>query len=201
MNPIRNLLLATALVVLIPTKSSAALIVQLERSGNDISLAFDSQAGTNYQLQVSTNLSQWDDRGAVIAGDGGSKTQLVSNLGQPQAFFRIKASQPAADLAPSVAEFTAVVVGKSVLSYSFLSATRFSWSGETGNWTYTKTGNNTARLVLTYDSDGNNPAAYREEVLMTFQTSTQGYYRYSEFYSNIEYAGSVSNGTFDLGGP
>jgi hypothetical protein len=182
-------------------KTPADLMLQFESTGNDLRLLFNSQAGTNYQFQVSTNLSSWADLGTVIAGDGSSKTQVVSTAGQRMSFFRIQATATSTGPAPSDTEFTAVVVGKNVLGYSFLNATRFNWFGELGNWDYTKTGSTTGKLVFTYDEDGNNPAIYREEVVLTFQTSTQGTFRYSEFNFGVEDTGSVSTGPFDLSSP
>ena len=182
-------------------EAPANLMLRFEPAGADLRLIFDSQTGTNYQFQVSTNLSSWTDWGTVITGDGLSKTQVVSTTSQRVEFFRVRGTQTSAGPAPSDAEFTAVVVGKIILGYSFQNATRFSWFGELGNWDYTRTDSTTGLLVFTYDSDGNNPAVYREEVVLTFQTSTQGTFRYSEYNFGFEDAGSVSTGTFDLINP
>jgi len=182
-------------------ESSANLVLRFEPAGANLRLMVDSQPGTNYQLQVTTNLSSWTDLGTLITGDGLTKTQLVSTAGQRMAFFRVRATTTAAGPAPSDAEFTTVVVGKTVLGYSFLNATRFNWFGELGNWDYTRTDSTTGKLVFTYDEDSNNPAIYREEVILTFQTSTQGTFRYSEFNFGVEDANSVSTGTFDLVNP
>jgi len=137
----------------------------------------------------------------VISGDGSSKTQAVSTAGQRMSFYRIKATATSTGLAPSDTEFTALVVGKTVLDYSFLNATRFNWFGELGNWDYSKIDSTTGKLVFTYDEDGNNPAIYREEFILTFQTSTQGTFRYSEFNFGFEDPGSVSTGPFDFSNP
>ena len=139
--------------------------------------------------------------GTVITGDGLSKTQTVSTVGPPVAFFRVRASQASTGPAPTAAEFTALVVGKTLFTYTFVNATRFNWSGELGNWDYAKASASSGKLVFTYDADGNNPAIYREEITMTFETVTQGTFRYSEFTGNVEDSGSVWTGPFNLGPP
>lgn len=174
------------------------LLLRIEPASADLSLIFDSQSGTKYQFQVSTNLTNWTDFGTVIPGDDSSKTQMVSTAGRQMGFYRVQATATSTGPAPSDTEFSNMVVGNTVLGYFFVSATRFDWYGETGDWDYSKTDGTTGKLVFTYDEDGNNPAVYREEVVLTFQTSTQGTYRYSEFYNGSEYAGSVSTGPFDL---
>lgn len=198
----RTLILWSVLSIAGAMELSATPILQCEPVGNNLRLIFTSQTGTNYQLQVSTNLLIWEDSGGLITGNGLSQTQTVSTLNQPMAFFRVRATQTSADVAPSTAEFTALVVEKMLFDYSMLSPTRFSYVDNTGtfpgNWTYTKTSGDQATLVFTYDDGNNDPTAYREEILLTFQTPTQGSYRYSEYYSNFEYLPSVSTGQFDL---
>lgn len=177
------------------------LVLRCEPAGAYLYLFFDSQTATNYQLQTSTNFSTWTDSGTVIIGDGSSKTQVVSIAGQPMAFLRLQATPTSPDLAPSAAEFTQLVVGQAVLGYTFVDPSRFHWFEEWGDWHYTKTGATTGKLVFTYDEDDNNPALYREEIVLTFQTRTLGTFRYSEFNLGVELPGSVSTGPFDLGGP
>lgn len=201
MKVIRMLITSVVLCVAGAMETAADLMLRFQPAGNDLRLFFDSQTGTNYQFQVSTNLSNWADLGAVITGDGLSKTQVVSSADQRMAFFRVRGTQTSGVTAPSDAEFTQVVIGKTVLGYTFLNATRFNWFGELGNWDYTKTGSTTGKLVFTYDGDGNNPSIYREEVILTFQNPTQGTFRYSEFNFGVEVSSSVSTGPFDLGGP
>jgi hypothetical protein len=201
MKTIHILILSSVLSIVGAMKVKSALILQCQPAGANLRLIFNSQTGTNYQFEVSTNLANWADWETLITGDGLSKTQTVSTVGQPMAFFRVRASQASAGTAPSDAEFTALVIGKTRFYYTFEDATHFHWQTETGHWDYTKTSGSTGKLVVTYDEDGNNPAVYREEIVLTFQTSTQGTYRYSEFYSGVEYPGSVSTGPFDLSGP
>ena len=89
--------------------------------------------------------------------------------------------------APSSSEFEILAVGKAIedTDYVFTSSTRFSWFGETGNWSYARTGANAATLILTYDEDANNSSIYREEVLLTFTTANTGTYNYGEYNSNV----------------
>ena len=199
MNPMRVLIMSIVLCVAGARETAADLVLRFEPAGHDLRLIFDSQTETNYQFQVSTNLSNWADLGTPITGDGLSKTQVVSTASQWMAFFRVRGSQASAGTAPADAEFTQAVVGRTVLGYTFLNATRFIWFGESGNWDYTKTGSTTGKLIFTYDEDGNNPALYREEIILTFQSPTQGTFRYSEFNFGVEHPGSVSTGSFDLG--
>jgi hypothetical protein len=201
MKAIRILIPSVVLWMVGAMEAPASLLLRFEPAGVNLRLIFDSQTGTNYQVQISTNLSGWTDLGTVITGDGLSKTQVVSTAGQRLAFFRVRGTQTSAGPAPSDAEFTAVVVGKIILGYSFQNATRFSWFGELGNWDYTRIDSMTGKLIFTYDEDGNNLAIYREEVVLTFQTPTQGTYRYSEFNFGVEDAGSVATGMFDFNNP
>lgn len=201
MKTIRILILSTVLTAVGAMEVKSALILQCHLAGDQLHLILNSQTGTNYQFQVSTNLTTWEDLGTTITGDGLSRTQTVSTVGQPMAFFRISASQISVGTAPTDAEFTALVIGKTLFTYTFVNATRFNWFGEPGNWDYVATGPSSGKLVFTYDEDGNNPAVYREEIAMVFETVTQGTYRYSEFSGNIENSGSVGTGPFNLGTP
>ena len=181
--------------------SRAGLAIRVGKSAGSLNLIFDSQSGTNYQFEVTTNFLVWEDIGGMIAGDGSTRTQMVSVADNPKAFFRLSASPAAMDVAPTQAEFTAAVVGKTILGYLFVNSTHFTWSGEPGLWDYTKTGSDTGKLVFTYDEDGNNANVYREEVLLTFQSSTQGNFRYSEYNFGTEDTTSIDTGPFDLGNP
>lgn len=201
MKTIRRLILFSLLSAVGTMEVRSALMLQCQPAGDHLRLILNSQTGTNYLFQVSTNLTTWNDLGTLITGDGLSRTQNVSTVGQPMAFFRVRASQASAGTAPTDAEFTALVIGKTLFTYTFVNATRFNWSGELGNWDYTKTSASFGKLVFTYDADGNNPAIYREEIAMTFETVTQGTYRYSEFNGNVEDSGSVWTGPFNLGPP
>jgi len=194
-------ILPVALCVAWADGTAADLVLRFEPAGAYLYLSFDSQTATDYQFQTSTNLSTWSDFEAVIPGDGSSKTQVVATAGQPMAYFRLQATQTSPGLAPSAAEYSELVVGQTILGYTYVDPTRFRWFGEWGDWNYTKTGSNTGKLVFTYDEDGNDPAFYREEIVLTFQTRTQGTFRYSEFNFGVEAPGSVWTGPFDLGGP
>ena len=198
MKTIRILILSSVLSAVGAMEVKSALILQCQPAGDQLHLILNSQTGTNYQFQVSTNLTTWEDLGTTITGDGLSKTQTVTTVGQPMAFFRVRASQASTGTAPTEAEFTALVIGKTLFTYTFANATRFNWSGEPGNWDYAKTSASSGKLVFTYDEDGNHPAIYREEIAMTFETVTQGTYRYSEFNFDFEDAGSVRTGVFNL---
>jgi hypothetical protein len=202
MKTIRRLILFSLLSAVGTMEVRSALMLQCQPAGDHLRLILNSQTGTNYQFQVSTNLTSWNDLGTLITGDGLSRTQTVSTVGQEMAFFRVRASQVSAGIAPTKTEFTALVIGKTLFTYTFVDATRFNWSGEPGNWVYATTSASTGKLVFTYDADGNNPATYREEIVMTFQTATQGTFRYSEFSGNVEDSGSVQTGRpFNLGTP
>ncbi len=201
MNATRRMILLAGFNIAWEMAVRAALVLQCQPAGENLLVIWNSQPQTNYQFQISTDLTNWTDLGATVTGDGLSKTQTVSTVEPPMAFFRVRASQASAGLAPADAEFTALVSGKMLFQYVFLSATRFSWSGEPGNWDYAKTSDNAGKLVLTYDEDGNNAAVYREEIVLTFQTPTQGTYRYSEFPFGVEDPASITTGDFNLGGP
>ncbi len=177
------------------------LALRIERSASNLLLIFDTQVSTNYQVQVSTDLKTWQDHQTPIAGDGTTKTQEVTRADRPLALFRLSATTASESIAPSEVAFSATVVGKNVLGYRMVSDSRFSWFGEEGNWTYTQVDHATGKLVFTYDEDGNNPAVYREEALMTFQSPTAGSFRYSEFNGGVEIPASVVNGPFDLNSP
>lgn len=98
-------------------------------------------------------------------------------------------------LSPEAAAFSSLIVGKTLAkgNYKILSNTRFSWHGEGGNWVYTKTGDTTAKIVFTYDEDGNNPNVYREEALLTCY-GERFLYRYSEYYFGAEDLSTISFG-------
>lgn len=174
------------------------LTLRLEDRAEDVALIFDTQPGTDHQFELSTNLPIWSAWGASIGGNGMAKTQLVAKASYPGAFFRLRASRAPGELAPADSEFTALALGKTLIGCTFLDAARFSRLAETGDWDYTKTGSQRGWLVFTYDTDGNDPAIYREEVALTFQTPASGTYRYSEFNLGSENPASVSGGSFDL---
>ncbi|MCP5524284.1 MAG: hypothetical protein H7A46_22335 [Verrucomicrobiales bacterium] len=104
------------------------------------------------------------------------------------------------DLAPDAAAFAGVVDGKSILNNCFSANHRFLFDGalgqEPGNWTYTKTGSDTGLLTLTFDEDGNDPAAYREEVSLTFTSADTVSYAIVVFNANSPLP--VGGGTITL---
>ncbi|NDV61598.1 hypothetical protein G0Q06_03965 [Puniceicoccales bacterium CK1056] len=91
------------------------------------------------------------------------------------------AASSAAQLAPSEGTVAASLPGQSIGGTQFLSATRFDWFGEPGNWSYTRLSQNVGLLTQTYDDGGNNPASYREETELTFLTEISGTYAYREY--------------------
>lgn len=195
------LILAVVLLVSGMISVRGQLALRIERSASQLFLVFDTHASTNYQVQTSTDLKTWQDHQAPVVGDGSTKTQEVTRADLPLAVFRLSATAVSESIAPSEEAFAAASVGKNLLGYRLASGSRFSWFGEEGNWTYTQVDGVTGRLVFTYDEDGNNPAVYREEALMTFETPTTGSFRYSEFNGGKEDPSSVVNGPFDLNSP
>ncbi len=101
------------------------------------------------------------------------------------------------DLSPTAAEMAAILVGKSLEGYVFTSETRFYWPGTSkdypGNWSYEEVDSRTARLIFTYDEDGNDPGVYYELMRLTFFTATSGVYRYAEYHDGELYRPSESN--------
>jgi hypothetical protein len=195
------LILTVVLLVSGSNSASGQLALRIERSASHLFLVFDSHAPTNYQVQITTDLKTWQVHGAPIVGDGTTKTQEVTRADSPLAVFRLSATAASEAIAPSEDAFVETVVGNNVLGYLMVNESRFSWFGEGGNWTYTQIDRATGQLVFTYDEDDNNPAVYREEAVMTFETPTAGSFRYSEFNSGVENPASVVNGLFDLNSP
>ena len=101
-------------------------------------------------------------------------------------------------MAPEPSVMSEALVGVTWQGYYFQSPTRFDWSGEGGNWSYQKTGPDGGLLIFTYDEDGNDPGAYREEVVLVFETASSGTYRYSEYVGGIEDPGSVVGSSIDF---
>lgn len=59
---------------------------------------------------------------------------------------------------------------------------RFNFNnGETGDWSVSEVDKDRLLLVQTYDEDGNNPGVYREELLLTFDGTTQVAVNYREY--------------------
>jgi hypothetical protein len=162
-------------------------------------LSHETIAGNTYALEQSANLNDWQSVGPAQAGDGQTATHEVELPTAGARFFRLVITGTPAGNAPTEAEAMELFVERTLGDgYHFSSSTRFDWWGEKGNWSYEKTGPDTALLVFTYDEDGNNPAYYREEVVLTFTTPTSGSYRYSEYNGGVEDPRSVSVSPFSL---
>jgi len=166
------------------------------RSDTVLRLEFSTESGKVYDLESSLDLNHWDPPVWSHAGDGQVASYEVSLADAVLRFYRLAVRGPDAGLAPEPSVITDALAGVTWQGYNFQDATRFDWQGEPGNWTYEKTGPNTGLLVFTYDEDGNNAAAYREEVILEFETPTTGTYRYSEYLHGIEDPGSVSGSAF-----
>lgn len=68
--------------------NNASIFAKLIWEGS--SLKFRTVSGINYQLESSTNLSNWGNEGSVIAGDGTTITLMITTTNNPM-FFRMKA--------------------------------------------------------------------------------------------------------------
>lgn len=79
---------------------------------------------------------------------------------------------------------------------TFISATRFNWQGEPGNWSYQQMSGTVGKITQTYDEDDNNPAIYREETVLTFTSTTTGTYLYREFDGGAQYFQTTGNFDF-----
>jgi len=179
---------------------TAAATIAIGRSDTGMVIAFDTELGKTYGIQVSADLEDWADLGLALEGDGIPATHLLADPQVPRGFYRLSITDNLVELAPTAEQFQELVVGTSIYTYDFVSSTRFEWFDETGNWSYTKTGADKAKLVLTYDEDQNDPDVYREEILMTFASPTSGTARYSEYYGSVEIPSSVQLLPFDLSG-
>jgi len=175
---------------------TAAVPLELGAAGGEMFLRFDLPSGVTVQAQQSKDLLAWTDVGETVTGTDQVEEVRLSRDADGAVFFRLQEVQ--AGLAPTPEEFEQQIVGTTLAGYVFTSATRFDWFGETGNWSYSKTGPDEGLLVFTYDEDNNNPAAYREEIVLTFGTPTAGTFRYSEYYSGFEDPTSVTTGPFAL---
>ncbi len=196
------LLIYTAAVICLFGARPVALAatVAIGQSDTGMVITFDTELGKTYGIQVSADLEDWADLGVALEGDGLPATHLLADPQVPRGFYRLSVTDNPVELAPTAEQFQELVVGTSIYTYDFVSTTRFEWFDETGNWSYTKTGEDTAKLVLTYDEDLNDPDVYREEILMTFTSPTSGTARYSEYDGSIEVPSSVQLLPFDLSG-
>jgi hypothetical protein len=176
--------------------STAAVPVQVEAAGGEVILRFDLPSGVTVQAQKSSDFQSWADVGQTVTGTDQVEELRLGREAVAAAFFRLLEVQ--AGVAPTPEQFEQQIVGTTFAGYEFTSGTRFDWFGETGNWVYTKTGPDEGGLVFTYDEDGNDPAVYREEIVLTFETPTTGTFRYSEYNFGFEDATSVTTGPFAL---
>lgn len=170
--------------------------LQLVQNGSSLQLSYDTVEGKTYTVETSTNLSSWDEAGLSKMGDGLPASHEVGPISSGYRYFRVVVSDTPTGLAPEPAQMTDILVGTIQLEYSFTSATEFAWHGETGRWTYEKTGADTGKLVLTYDEDGNDPSVYREEISLTFTSATAGSFVYYEYLYNQQI--DSSSGPFSL---
>jgi hypothetical protein len=176
-----------------------AVQLNLELGDGVVRLSHETIAGNTYALEQSADLDDWQSAGPARAGDGQTAIHGVELPTVGARFFRLLITGTPAGNAPTETEAMALFVGTTLADgYHFRSSTRFDWQGEDGNWSYEKTGPDTALLVFTYDEDGNDPGYYREEVVLTFTTSRSGTYRYSEYNGGVEDPGSVSVSSFNL---
>jgi hypothetical protein len=164
-----------------------------------VRISHETIAGSTYELQQSADLSDWQGAGPAKAGDGQTAIHEIELPTAGARFFRLSITGTPVGNAPTETEAVALFVGTTLGDgYNFSSSTRFDWRGEDGDWSYEKTGPDTALLVFTYDEDGNDPGLYREEVLLTFATPTSGSYRYSEYNRGVENPWSVGVAPFSL---
>jgi len=92
------------------------------------------------------------------------------------------------DLAPSVERMQALLPGlppEDSFNIDFLDTTRFTAEGFSGNWNYELLLSSVGRLTLTFDIDGNDPALYREEIILTFSTETIGTFEYRVYIEDV----------------
>ncbi len=170
--------------------------LSLELGDGVVRLSHETIAGNTYALEQSADLDDWQSAGPAKAGDGQTAIHEIELPTAGARFFRLSIT---GGNAPTETVAMALFVGTTLGGgYNFSTSTRFDWRGEDGNWSYEKTGPDTALLVFTYDEDGNNPELYREEVVLTFTTPKSGSYRYSEYNRGTENPRSVSVSPFSL---
>jgi hypothetical protein len=174
------------------------VLLHLEKSGDALRLAYETIPGKLYEIQQSPNLSNWVPLGPAKTGDGQPASQEIVSSAEATRFFRLVITETPAGFAPTETEAASLFVGTTWEGYAFSSATRYCWRTDCGNWSYEKTGPDTALIVFTYDEDDNNPQVYREEAVLTFTSPTSGSYRYSEIWYGMEDPDSVSTAPFNL---
>ena len=173
-------------VISVPTLDAQEVRLTLAREGTALRLTHATVSGMQYELQRSDDLLTWEPLSAGTPGDGSPIEHEVGEANGGSGFFRVLVTEAPGGWAPTPAEAVALLVGTEFEGYQFLSATRFNWFGEGGNWSYSQTGPNSGLLVFTYDEDGNNPAVWREEVWLTFTAPGLGTYVYKEFDGGAE---------------
>ncbi|MGJ8698303.1 MAG: hypothetical protein ACSHYF_18440 [Verrucomicrobiaceae bacterium] len=81
--------------------------------------------------------------------------------------------------------------------YRFTSFTRWIWNNsEPGNWSFTYLDENRVSVLLTYDDEANNPAFYREEIVLSFNGTSTVPYTFAEYDSGALI--NSSTGTLSL---
>jgi hypothetical protein len=178
-------------------ESPSLLCQTLAMDGGNALISYFANQRLYYELWGSTNLASlaWEGPLATVSGSNTTQQVTAPTAGQPMRYFQVRGFE----MAPEPADFHAQMVGTTLpgtLTY-LDSATRHTYDGtEPGDWSYTKTGLDSAKLVFTYDEDGNDPAVYREEIILFYTGKDTGSSRYSEFNSDVEDPGSVATDTF-----
>ena len=105
-----------------------------------------------------------------------------------------------APVSPTTEEFAQAMIGTTIpnTAYEILSENRFRWNSEAGNWTYTKQGETSGKLVFTYDGNNNLPSVYREEILLNYDGSKSGRAVYSEYNYEEQDPSTVKSSPFRL---
>ena len=71
--------------------SAEALRVRSEKIGNNLHITWASKTGSSYQLQTSSDLVNWSDTGAVIAGNNGEiSIDLPISGSGTEAFYKLR---------------------------------------------------------------------------------------------------------------
>jgi len=187
-----------SLLVVVTTALATQLQVGISLDPSGVRISYLTEQGVVYRLERSTNFLSWDTAGPLRQGTGLMLTEDPILPVEPLGFFRVVSQAASTNLSPSPAAMAGILVNTSWRGYTFDDTNRFHWSNEPGNWTYTKTGPDTGLIVFTYDEDANNPAIYREEVVLTFVTQASGTARYSEWIGNVERPTSIRTFSFNF---
>lgn len=196
----------------IPGRHAVKLVYDLEDSENGlhaISVLWSGDNGQNYaEVPVAALEGAASNEGnygaGVSAGSGKNLEVDVSEIPQLSAVFsrqvrfkvQVGEGNPGG-FAPSEAEFASFFVGRTIPgNYEILDASRFQWENELGNWTYSKTDENSGVVIFVYD--GYPASSYREELELEFTGEWQGDYVYREFVGGVETVAARQTGTFDF---